>query len=170
MGFKWLMNVLFLKIRIRWPKCIKCFDNLKMILYAKSRTCWMLHCIYSYISCLVTTDCMGQNSSWGAANGSSCHGIPRPLWKPKPHYHINKRCQLSILWTTPTQSKSSHPVSLRSVLIRSVYHLVGLPSDGFWGWEVTQMVKQLGPFYPGYCPVACSIKFVLTTKLLANVR
>jgi hypothetical protein len=160
----------------------------------------MLHCTYSYISCLVTTVCMGQNSSWGAASGLSCHGIPRLLWKPKPHYRINplnaelnpmchllallgaqhilhisrirvnKRCKLSLLWTTPTQSKSSHPVSLRSVSIRSVYHLVDLPSDGFWEWEITKMVKQLGPFYPGYCPVACSIKFVLTTKLLANVR
>ena len=115
------MYVPFLKINIKCPNCIKCFENTRKIICAKSRTRWMLHCTYSYISCLVTTDCMGQNSSWVAASGSACHGIQRLLWKPRFHWHINKRCQLSLLYTTPTQSKSSHPVSLRSVLIRFVH-------------------------------------------------
>jgi hypothetical protein len=54
--------------------------------------------------------------------------------------------------------------------IRSVHLLVDLPSDGFCGWGFTEMVKQLDHFYPGYCPVACLIMFVLTTKLSAKDR
>jgi hypothetical protein len=157
------MYVPFVTIRIGWPNYVNCLENRRMILYVKSRTRGMLYCRYSYISCLVTTDCKGQNPSWGAAGRSACHGIQH-------HHHINKRSHLPLLWTTPTQCKSSHPVSLRLVSIRSAHLLVDLSNDGFWGWGVTETVKQLGPFYPRYCPVACLIRFVLTTKWSAKVR
>ena len=71
------------------------------------------------MSCLFTAQLTNQlhiaESSWNANSCSPSQEIPFILWIPKFCYHGH----LSLSWARIVQSTSSHPTSLRSILIVS---------------------------------------------------
>ena len=81
-------------------------------------------------------DCLKANSiehspSWKADQFSASQEIPRLLWKPKVHYHIQNCPNLSLSWASSIQSTPPYPTPWRSTLLLSSHRHLGLPSGFF---------------------------------------
>jgi len=83
---------------------------------------------------------MEQNPSSEANSRSSSQEIPRLLWKLKVLYRVPKSPSLVLSWARRIQSTTSHPMSLRSVLILSSYLFLRLPSGLFPSGFLTEIL------------------------------
>jgi hypothetical protein len=75
--------------------------------------------------------------SWQAANCAATRELSSILWNPKVHHRVHKSPPLvPILSQIDPVHISSHPISLRSILILSTHLRLGLPSGLFYPyWE-----------------------------------
>jgi len=72
-----------------------------------------------------------KQSPWEANSHSASQKILPLLWKPKVHYHVHNSLPLALFSARPIQSATSHPISLRSILILSSHPRLVLPSGLF---------------------------------------
>jgi hypothetical protein len=73
------------------------------------------------------TNCMEQSPSWDPNSHSASQEIPRFLWNPEVQYHVQKGLPMVPILSQMHPSITSHPVSLRPILILSSSLLLGLP-------------------------------------------
>jgi hypothetical protein len=75
--------------------------------------------------CLLTE----LSPSWEAAHCTATQELPCILWTRRFIIVFTRALHWSLSWARSIQSISSHPVSLRSILILSAHLRLGLPSD-----------------------------------------
>jgi hypothetical protein len=93
----------------------------------------------SYVRCAVPvyyllnylhTYSLTEPSSWGAANCAATRELSSILWNSKVQYRVYKSLPVVPILShiNPIHTTSSHPISLRSILILSTHLSLGLPS------------------------------------------
>ena len=91
-----------------------------------------------------------QSPSWEAKRFSASQEIPRSLWNPNVHFHIQKCPPTVPIPSQLFQSIPPHPTSWRSILILSSHLRLSLPSGLFPSGFLTK-----NPVYTFLLPHTC---------------
>jgi len=112
---------------------------------------------------------MEQSPSGEANSSSASQEIPRNLWKPKVHYHIQKRPPPVPILSQTNPVHTPHPTSWRSILILSS-HLLLTVSSGLFTSDFPTKTLYASPLSPIHAmhPVHTILLDLITRKIFCE--